>query len=75
VLRKAEGDMIALVAHNPGIACFAEDVVDKAPDHPRFSDYPTCATLICDVPTNNWAEAVHCSGQVIDFFVPKDLEH
>lgn len=73
VLRKAEGDVVALVAHNPGIAFFAEDLVNKAPNHPRFLDYPTCATLVCDFPTNDWAEAVSRSGQVIDFVVPKDL--
>ena len=72
-LRKSEGDAVALVAHNPGIAFFAEDVVDTAPDHPRFMDYPTCATLVCDFPTNDWAEAVSHSGQVVDFVVPKDL--
>ena len=73
VLRKAEGDVVALVAHNPGIAFFAEDVVEKAPNHPGFMDYPTCATLVCDFPTNDWAEAVSRSGQVVDFVVPKDL--
>jgi phosphohistidine phosphatase len=73
VLRKAEGEVVALVSHNPGVAFFAEDAVDKAPDHPRFMDYPTCATLVCDFPTNDWAEAVSHSGQVVVFVVPKDL--
>ena len=73
VLRQATGDTVALVAHNPGIAMFAEDVVAKEPDHHRFLDYPTCATLVCDFATNDWAEAVSRSGQVVDFIVPKDL--
>ena len=73
VLRKAEADTVALVAHNPGIAFFAEDVVAQKPDHPRFMDYPTCATLVCDFPVNDWAEAASRSGQVVDFVVPKDL--
>jgi phosphohistidine phosphatase len=73
VLQRAEGDTIALVAHNPGIAFFAEEIVAKAPAHRRFNDYPTCATLVCDFPINNWAEAVSRSGQVVDFVVPKDL--
>lgn len=73
VLRKAQGDTVALVAHNPGIAVFAEDIVAQAPDHPRFMDYPTGATLVCDFPANNWAEAVSRSGQVVDFIVPRDM--
>lgn len=73
VLKAATGDAIALIAHNPGIAFFAEDILASQPDHGRFYDYPTCATLVCDFPINNWAEAVSRSGQVIDFIVPKDL--
>ncbi len=72
-LRGVQGDTVAVVAHNPGIAFFAEDVVADAPEHRRFLDYPTGATLVCDFPTNNWAEAVSRSGQVVDFVVPKDL--
>jgi phosphohistidine phosphatase len=73
VLKKAKGDTVALVAHNPGIAFFAEEIVSQKPDHRRFLDYPTCATLVCDFPINDWAEAVSRSGQVVDFIVPKDL--
>ncbi|AKS44884.1 phosphohistidine phosphatase [Octadecabacter temperatus] len=73
MLKKANGDTVALVAHNPGIAFFAEEIVAQKPDHRRFLDYPTCATLVCDFPINNWAEAVSRSGQVVDFVVPKDL--
>jgi phosphohistidine phosphatase len=73
VLRQASADTVALVAHNPGIAFFAEQIVVASPDHDRFFDYPTCATLVCDFPINDWAEAVSHSGQVVDFVVPKDL--
>lgn len=73
VLQKADGDTVALVAHNPGIAFFAEEIVAKSPDHRRFFDYPTGATLVCDFAINDWAAAVPRSGQVVDFVVPKDL--
>lgn len=73
VLKAATGDTIALIAHNPGIAFLAEDILASQPDHERFYNYPTCATLVCDFPINNWAEAVSRSGQVVDFIVPKDL--
>jgi len=73
VLHKAQGDTIALVAHNPGIAFFAEEILASTPDHPRFMDYPTCATLVCDLPIEKWADAVARSAHVVDFVVPKDL--
>ena len=73
VLKGAEGDVVALVAHNPGIAYFAEAIVVAAPDHPRFVDYPTCATLVCDFPITTWADASPASAQVVDFIVPRDL--
>ena len=74
VLQHATGDTIALVAHNPGIAFFAEEIVAKGPDHNRFFDFPTCATLVCDFAISDWAEAVSHPGQTIDFIVPKDLK-
>lgn len=73
VLKQASGDTVMLVAHNPGISFFAEEIVAAKPDHRRFLDYPTGATLVCDFAINDWAEAVPRSGQVIDFIVPKDL--
>lgn len=73
VLHGASGDTVALVAHNPGIAFFAEEIVADKPDHARFFDYPTCATLVCEFAINDWAEAVSHSGQVVNFVVPKDL--
>ncbi len=73
VLQKTKGNTVALVAHNPGIAFFAEEIVAKAPAHSRFLDFPTCATLVCDFPITDWADAVSRSAQVVDFVVPKDL--
>ncbi len=73
ILRATQGDCVALVAHNPGIAIFAEAVVATPPHHPRFNDYPTCATLVCEFAINDWAEAVPRSGQVLEFVVPRDL--
>lgn len=72
-VQAAKGNTIALVAHNPGIADFADKIVANAPNHDRFWDYPTGATLVCDMPENDWAEVVSHSGRVVDFIVPKDL--
>ena len=73
VMRNATGDTIAIVAHNPGIAFFADDIVGQKPDHSRFFDYPTGATLVCDFDINEWADAVSRSAHVVDFVVPRDL--
>lgn len=73
-LLQADGETVAIVAHNPGIAFFAENIVANAPGHPRFYDYPTAATLVCSFPIQTWADAVARSAHVLDFIVPKDLE-
>ena len=72
-LRQAEGQTVILLAHNPGIGDFAQDIVQSPPDHHRFGDYPTGATLVCDLPVNDWTDAQLRSAQVVDFIVPRDL--
>ena len=73
VLKKASGDCVLLVAHNPGIAWFAEQIVSASPDHVRFSDYPTGATLVVDFEIDDWEDIRPGSGSSVDFAVPRDL--
>ncbi len=47
-LQGATGECVMMLGHNPGIAGFAENLCANPPDHPRFFDYPTCATTILD---------------------------
>ncbi len=72
-LRQATGQTVALVAHNPGTAIFAESIVEAAPDHPRFFDYPTAGTLVAEFDTNDWSLVDRGMGRVVDFVVPRDL--
>lgn len=72
-LKTCQADTILLIGHNPGIADLAEGILTAAPDHPRFFDYPTGATLVCDFPINEWADASPASAQAVDFIVPRDL--
>jgi len=74
ILHAATGPTVAIVAHNPGIAFFAEQIVAAKPDHARFFDYPTAATLVCDFEIEKWADAVARAAHVVDFIVPRDLE-
>jgi len=72
-LRKAEVPTVMVIGHNPGIGEFAHRIVDAPAPHPRFIDYPTCATLVAAFPGNAWSDVEWWSGQVVDFVVPRDL--
>ncbi len=63
----AVGHAVLLLAHNPGIADFAAALVARPPNHPRFHDYPTGATLVVETDLT-WGAA-----PVIDFAVPRDF--
>lgn len=72
-LKSATGEAVLLIGHNPGCADFAESIVANEPDHPRFLDYPTGATLVADLPVQNWADVRWGTGTTVDFVVPRDL--
>ena len=74
VLSKAQQASVLMLGHNPGIAEFAEVLVQKAPEHDRFMDYPTGATLVVEFDGPVWANVVPHSGRVLDFVVPRELE-
>ena len=61
---------VLLVAHNPGIAMAAEALAETPPDHDRFFDYPTGATLVMEFD----GDIAPGSGRVLDFVVPRDLD-
>lgn len=70
-LRDSQGETVLLLGHNPGIGECAERIVDAAYPHPRFSDFPTCATLVASLPawdTLRWGDAA-----AVDFAIPRDV--
>ena len=69
VLQKTDAPCIALVAHNPGIALLARGLLNEAPDHPRFIDYPTGATTVIDFDYDIEPGLGRCAA----FVVPRDL--
>ena len=73
VLRGARGGCVLVLGHNPGIAEFAHDMVARAPDHPRFADFPTAATLVADFPISDWPDLAPGTGQPVDFVIPREL--
>lgn len=72
-LNQATGDCVLMLGHNPGIAHFAEHVVQAPPAHDRFFDYPTCATTIITFQAVNWADVTWQSGEVLEFVIPRAL--
>ncbi|MCC1494149.1 histidine phosphatase family protein [Cognatishimia sp. F0-27] len=72
-LRDAEGQTVLMLGHNPGIAMLAQSLVARPPNHPRFDDYPTGATLVVDFETDSWPDICPGTGKVAQFIVPRDL--
>jgi phosphohistidine phosphatase len=73
VLRGAKAHRILLIGHNPGIAEFAARLLRRPPGHPRFEDYPTCATLVADFAIDSWPSVTWSTGRVRDFAIPREL--
>ena len=73
VLKQGSGECVLMLGHNPGIAWFASELVERPPEHPRFNDYPTCATLVVDFQISTWRDLRPGTGQVVDFVIPREL--
>lgn len=72
-LQNCAASPVMMLGHNPGIADFAAQLLDRVPAHPKFRDYPTCSTLVASFDAADWAEVQPGTGQVLDFVVPGDL--
>ncbi|MFN3209209.1 MAG: SixA phosphatase family protein [Roseovarius sp.] len=74
VLRKrASGQTVLMLGHNPAIAALAHDLMADRPDHDRFEDYPTGATLVARFDISAWKDLKPGTGQFEAFVVPRDL--
>lgn len=73
VLRRATGNRVLMLGHNPGIAEFAALLVSDPPDHDRFDDYPTGATLVAQFDIADWSALQPGAGAVQEFITPHDL--
>jgi len=73
VLSRASGDVVLMLGHNPAIGAFAAELVSEPPDHPRFLDYPTGATLVVRFDIDNWDHVSWQGGEVVDFVIPREL--
>lgn len=73
LLAAATGRTVLMIGHNPGIGDFARRLLAAPPDHPRFADYPTGATLVARFDIASWDRLDWQSGRAADFTVPRDL--
>ena len=73
VLRDQTAQTLLMLGHNPGIAEFADRLVTQAPRHPRFPDYPTCATSVIRFDVDSWKDIGWREGQPIDFAIPREV--
>ena len=73
VLRGLSAPSAMIIGHNPGIAEFAERIVSAPPSHPRFADFPTCATAVITFGHSAWREVDWGEGTLIDFVLPREL--
>lgn len=72
-LQSAEGECVLMLGHNPGIALFAQELLETAPQNPNLYNYPTAATTIIDFEINDWHALELRSGVLRDFVIPRDL--
>ena len=73
VLKTQSSATVMLIAHNPGIAEFAERALSTPVAHPKFHQYPTGATTLMSFDTDVWSAVSWGSGIAQDFTVPRDL--
>ena len=62
-----------IICHNPGIADFAQRIVDAPYAHARYGDFPTCATAIIRFEKANWRDVEWGDGKVTEFVIPREL--
>lgn len=73
VLETAIGKSVLMIGHNPGISLFARDMAVAPPKHPRFSDFPTGATVVMQFDIQGWDDVETHTGRVLDFVIPRGL--
>jgi phosphohistidine phosphatase len=64
---------VLILAHHPGIAEFARDLLGDVPEHPGVEKYPTAATAVIDFDIPAWDAADWRQGRLVKFVTPKEL--
>ncbi|GAA3866088.1 SixA phosphatase family protein [Celeribacter arenosi] len=73
-VRRATGDAVMVIGHNPGIADFAARFAVALSTSPDFARYPTAATTVFDVVGDRWEAVGFGKSTIIDFTIPASLQ-
>lgn len=72
-IMRSKASRLLVIAHNPGMAALADQLLKDAPKHPRFFDYPTASLTVASFEISAWSELTARSGECLEFVVPADL--
>lgn len=73
-LRAADGDVVLMIGHMPGIGNLANELrQDPPPLHGLFKKYPTGAATVLEFNLDDWAHAQFGNGIYVDYVTPRDL--
>lgn len=72
-LRKASGNCVAMIAHNPGTASLACALCKTPADHVAFGRYPTAATTVFQFDAPDWTSIEPGTGSIQAFAIPREL--
>lgn len=70
-LAQASATTVLMIGHNPGIAEFAAQLLEKPPQSVDFARFPTGATVIADFDASHWGDVYR--GHLVDFTTPRAL--
>ena len=72
-LKSASGKTVLILGHNPGIGQFAQILAKNLPNHPRFLDYPTCATWVATIDLTRWSDISTNAAETLYFQIPREI--
>ncbi|MBV7408150.1 histidine phosphatase family protein [Maritimibacter sp. DP1N21-5] len=73
ILKGATGQVVMLIAHNPGISFFARSILETPRLDSLYDRYPTGATAVIDFDADSWDAIGWRSGTLAAFEVPRHL--
>jgi len=73
-LQTAEGAVVLMLGHMPGIGEFSRDLRrDPPPAHETFQKYPTGAVTVLDFKMESWGDVLMGTGKFVDYIAPREL--
>ena len=77
LLRSSRESTVLMLGHNPGTVVFASMILKESSlmaTHAQFRRFPTAATAVVDFDIVSWSDLVLATGELVDFWIPRELE-